>query len=53
MKVGDLIAYHGEPHLIIRIEQSVPVAKKGLEKVVLMNTKSLTTFIMPLKWLRR
>lgn len=53
MKVGDLIAYDGEPHLIIRIEQSVPVAKKGLEKAVLMNTKTLTTFTVSLKWLRR
>jgi len=53
MKVGDLIAHANTPHIVVSIEQSIPVARKGLEMVVLKNTKTLETRRLPMKWLRR
>ena len=52
MKVGDLIAYIGSPHIVVSIEKSVPVARRGLEQVVLKDTKTLETRTVPMKWIR-
>ena len=52
MKVGDLIIHANTPHIVISIEQSIPVARKGVEIAVLKNTKTLETRRVPMKWLR-
>jgi len=51
MKVGDLIRYIGSLHIVVSIEKSVPVARKGLETVVLKDTKTLETRTIPMKWI--
>jgi hypothetical protein len=53
MKVGDLIYYLSTPHVVVSIEQSVPVARRGLEAVVLKDTTTLETRTLPMKWIRR
>ena len=52
MKVGDLVNYTSEPHIVVKIRPSIPVARAGLEQVVLKNTKTLETRTIPIKWLR-
>ena len=52
MKVGDLVKYTNEPHIVVEIRPSVPVARAGLETVVLLNTQTLKTRTVPLKWVR-
>ena len=53
MNIGDLIAYRGTPHLVVEIRPSVPVARAGLETVVLLDTKQLETRTIPRKWIGR
>ena len=53
MKVGDLIEYNDAPHIVLSIAPSKPVAKVGLENVVLKNTQTLKTYTIPVKWARR
>ena len=53
MKVGDLIEYNGAPHIVLKIRPSEPVARVGLESVVLKNTKTLKTYAIPVKWVMR
>ena len=53
MKVGDLITHCAAPHIVVSIKQSAPVAKRGLEAVVLKNVVTLETRTVPMKWLRR
>ena len=53
MKVGDLVNYTSEPHIVVEIRPSVPVARAGLEHVVLLNPKTLKTRTVPMKWIRR
>ena len=53
MKVGDLVNYTSEPHIVVEIRPSVPVARAGLETVVLLNTQTLKIRTVPMKWLRR
>ena len=52
MKVGDLITHARELHIVVEIRPSVPVARAGLEQVVLKNTKTLETRTIPMKWMR-
>ena len=52
MKVGDLITHARELHIVVSIEKSVPVARRGLEQVVLKDTKTLETRTIPMKWIR-
>ena len=52
MKVGDLITHTNVPHIVVEIRPSVPVARAGLETVVLLNPKTLKTRTIPMKWLR-
>ena len=53
MKVGDLIEYNDAPHIVLKIRPSEPVARVGLENVVLKNTQTLKTYTIPVKWVRR
>ena len=53
MKVGDLITHSNEPHIVVKIRPSIPVARVGLEQVVLKNTKTLETRTIPRKWIGR
>ena len=53
MKVGDLIEYNDAPHIVLKIRSSRPVARVGLEQVVLKNTQTLETTTIPVKWVRR
>ena len=53
MKVGDLIQYNGAPHIVLSLAPSKPVARVGLEHVVLKNTQTLKTHTIPLKWIRK
>ena len=53
MKVGDLIEYNDAPHIVLKIRPSRPVARQGLEQVVLKNTQTLKTYTIPVKWARR
>ena len=53
MKVGDLVYYTNEPHIVVEIRPSVPVARAGLEQVVLLNPKTLKTRTVPMKWIGR
>ncbi len=53
MKVGDLISYRGTPHIVIEIKQTAPVARAGLEVVVMLDTTQLETRTIPMKWMRR
>ena len=53
MKVGDLIEYNDAPHIVLKIRPSKPVARQGLEQVVLKNTQTLKTYAIPVKWVRR
>ena len=50
MKVGDLITHCATPHIVVSIEQSVPVARQGFEQVVLKDTTTLETRTIPMKW---
>ena len=52
MKVGDLVNFTFEPHIVVEIRPSVSVARAGLEQVVLFNPKTLETRTIPIKWLR-
>ena len=52
MKVGDLIEYNDAPHIVLKIRPSRPVARVGLEQVVLKNTQTLKTHTIPRKWIR-
>jgi len=52
MKVGDLIKYKGELHIVVKIRPSVPVARPELEQVVLHHTKSMKQRTVPMKWIR-
>ena len=52
MKVGDLIDYNDAPHIVLKIRPSRPVARVGLEQVVLMNTQTHKTYAIPRKWIR-
>ena len=52
MNVGDLVKYTNEPHIVVEIRPSVPVARAGLEQVVLLNTQTLKTRTVPIKWVR-
>ncbi len=52
MKVGDLIDYNDAPHIVLKIQPSKPVAREGLQQVVLKNTKTLKTHTVPMKWFR-
>ena len=53
MKVGDLIQYNDAPYIVLKIRSSRPVARVGLEQVVLKNTQTLETTTIPVKWVRR
>ncbi len=53
MKVGDLIDYNDAPHIVLKIRPSRPVARQGLEQVVLKNTQTLKTHTIPVKWVRK
>ncbi len=53
MKVGDLIEYNDAPHIVLKIRPSRPVARVGLEQVVLKNTQTLKTYAIPVKWMRK
>jgi len=53
MKVGDLIEYNDAPHIVLKIRPSKPVARVGLEQVVLKNTQTLKTYAIPRKWIRK
>tara|TARA_R110002167_G_scaffold153748_1_gene347980 strand:+ start:146 stop:307 length:162 start_codon:yes stop_codon:yes gene_type:complete len=53
MEIGDLIEYNDAPHIVLKIRPSEPVARVGLEHVVLKNTQTLKTHIIPVKWVRR
>ena len=53
MKVGDLIEYNDAPHIMLSIAPSKPVAKVGLENVVLKNTQTLKTYTIPRQWIRK
>ena len=52
MNVGDLIQYNAAPHIVLRIRPSKPVARVGLEQVVLKNTQTLKSHTIPRKWIR-
>ena len=52
MNVGDLVKYTNEPHIVVEIRPSVPVARAGLEQVVLVHCKTLKQRTVPLKWVR-
>jgi hypothetical protein len=52
MKVGDLITHARQLHIVIEIKHSTPVARVGLEELVLKNTKTLETRTIPMKWIR-
>ena len=52
MNVGDLVTHANIPHIVVEIRLSVPVARAGLETVVLLNPKTLKTRTIPMKWLR-
>ena len=52
MKVGDLIEYNDAPYIVLKIRPSTPVARVGLEELVLKNTKTLETRTIPMKWIR-
>lgn len=52
MKVGDLVYYLRIPHIVVTIEQSVPVARRGFQTVVLKDTTTLETRTLPMKWLK-
>ena len=52
MKVGDLIRYQSELYIVVEISPSVPVARAGLETVVLHHTKSMKQRTIPMKWIR-
>ena len=51
MKVGDLIKYKGELHIVVGFEQSAPVARPELELVVLHHTKTMKQRKVPMKWM--
>ena len=53
MNVGDLIDYNDAPHIVLKIRPSRPVARVGLEQVVLKNTQTLKTYTIPRKWIRK
>jgi len=53
MKVGDLIRHQGELYIVIEIRPSVPVARQGLETVVLHHAKTMKQCTIPMKWMRR
>ena len=55
MKVGDLVYYLDIPHIVVSIEQTVPVAIRGFgdyRKTVLKDTTTLETRTLPMKWLK-
>ena len=52
MNIGDLIRHQGELHIVVGFEQSAPVARAELEQVVLLNTQTLKTRTIPMKWMR-
>ena len=53
MKVGDLVNYNRELYIVVEIRPSVPVARAGLETVVLHHTRSMKQRTAPMKWIRR
>ena len=53
MNVGDLIKYNGAPHIVLKMRPSKPVARVGLEQVVMKNTQTLKTHTIPRKWIRK
>ena len=53
MNIGDLIEYDGAPYIVLKIRPSRPVARQGLEQVVLKSTQTLKTRTIPVKWMRK
>ena len=52
MNVGDLIEYNDALHIVLKIRPSKPVAREGLQQVVLKNIQTLKTHTIPRKWIR-
>ena len=52
MNVGDLVTHVNIPHIVVEIRPSIPVARAGIDQVVLLNIQTLKTRTIPMKWLR-
>lgn len=51
MKVGDMIDYRGTIHIVLNIRPSMPVARRGLEQVVIKDMTTLKNRTIPIKWI--